>query len=181
MERILIPRNSLVMLVGPAGCGKSTFAAKHFLPTQVVSSDECRARICDDPTDQRITPFAFDLMHTIIEMRLQCGRLTVADATNLKSEDRRPMMRLARRFGFHASAIVFDTPLQACLARNAGRQRRVPIEAIRLQFDLLRKTMATMAREPFAQVWILDDAAASQAVVQVGRWSRQGLSSPPRR
>jgi protein phosphatase len=36
---IRIPELCLVALVGPSGSGKSSFAAKHFLPTEVLSSD----------------------------------------------------------------------------------------------------------------------------------------------
>ena len=41
--KITIPELSLVALIGPTGSGKSSFAAKHFQPTEVVSSDVCRA------------------------------------------------------------------------------------------------------------------------------------------
>jgi predicted kinase len=160
------------MLVGPAGCGKSTFAAKHFKPTQIVSSDHCRAMICDDPSDQRVTPLAFELMHSIIETRLRLGRLTVADATSLKREDRRPLMRLARRAGFNTAALVFDIPLAVCLARNARRRRVVPADAIAFQYDLLHKTLAAIAGEGFRHVRVLDEMAAAQANVRITRWVR---------
>ena len=37
--RLTIPDYCLVVLIGASGSGKSTFAARHFLPTEVVSSD----------------------------------------------------------------------------------------------------------------------------------------------
>lgn len=40
--KITIPELSLVALIGPTGSGKSTFARKHFRPTEVLSSDYCR-------------------------------------------------------------------------------------------------------------------------------------------
>lgn len=169
MNNITIPRNTLVILVGPAGCGKSSFAAKHFQPTQIVSSDECRALICDDPSNQRVTPLAFALMHSIIEMRLRLGRLTVADATNLKPQDRRPLIRLAERADFNTAAVVFTAPLAVCLARNARRQRVVPAEAVALQYDLLLKALPAISRDGFGYVWRLDEAAAEQASVEITR------------
>jgi len=39
---IEIPEFALVLLVGASGTGKSTFAEKHFKPTEVVSSDRAR-------------------------------------------------------------------------------------------------------------------------------------------
>ena len=55
-----LPKLSLVLLVGPSGSGKSTFAKRHFLPTEIVSSDHCRAMVCDDEGDQSVTPQAFE-------------------------------------------------------------------------------------------------------------------------
>lgn len=128
--------------------------------------------ICDDPTNQSVTPLAFELMHSIIGMRLRLGRLTVADATNLKREDRRPLMKLARRAGFNTAALVFNIPLDVCLARNLRRERVVPADAIALQYDLLLETLSSISREGFRYVWVFDEAAASQASVKITRWAR---------
>jgi predicted kinase len=176
LNRITIPRNTLVLLVGPAGCGKSTFAARHFRPTQVVSSDACRAMISDDPADQRVTPLAFELMHSIIAMRLRLGRLTVADATNLKREDRRPLAKLAQQSGFNTAAIVFNLPLDLCLARNRGRRRVVPADAIALQYDLLLESLPTISREGFRYVWKLDEIKVSRVSLKVTRWINPRLA-----
>ena len=37
--KITLPELSLVALVGMSGSGKSSFAARHFLPSEVISSD----------------------------------------------------------------------------------------------------------------------------------------------
>ena len=58
--RIAVPELSLVVLIGASGSGKSTFAAKHFLPTETVSSDVCRGLVSDDPNDQTATKAAFE-------------------------------------------------------------------------------------------------------------------------
>src|ERR1700754_2135835 len=160
LKRITIPQNTLVVLVGPAGCGKSSFAARHFRPTQIVSSDQCRALISDDPSNQAVTGLAFELMHSIIEMRLRTGRLTIADATSLKREDRRPLIKLAQRTDYNLAAIVFNIPLDVCLTRNARRERVVPADAIELQYGLLLETLANISREGFRYLWTLDERAA---------------------
>jgi protein phosphatase len=62
---IKIPDLSLVVLVGVTGSGKSTFAARHFRPTEVISSDACRGLVSDDPNDQSATGDAFDVLHFV--------------------------------------------------------------------------------------------------------------------
>ena len=95
---IRLPALSLVVLVGASGSGKSTFARRHFLPTEVVSSDYCRGVVADDETDQSATTAAFEVLHVIAAKRLQGGRLTVIDATNVQPEPRRQLIELARRY-----------------------------------------------------------------------------------
>lgn len=62
-RRIEIPHNALVMLVGPAGSGKSTFAAQHFQRTEIVSSDVCREMVLDDMENMACSGDAFDLFY----------------------------------------------------------------------------------------------------------------------
>ncbi len=65
-RQVKIPALSLVMLIGASGSGKSTFAARHFLPTEVISSDFARGLVSDDENDQTATKDAFDVVHYIV-------------------------------------------------------------------------------------------------------------------
>lgn len=156
------------MLCGPAACGKSTFAEEHFIRTQIVSSDECRALVSDDAANQAISRHAFDLMYFIIEKRLYLGRITVADATNLRREHRKTLQKIARLYQFNTAAIVFNTSLETCIARNAARKRVVPEDALRAQYELLEQTLETINRERFDYVFILDERMQSDAIVTIG-------------
>ena len=90
MTTIEIPELALVVMVGASGSGKSTFAARHFAPTEIVSSDVCRGLVSDDENDQRATPDAFALVHFLARTRLRRGRLTVIDATNVQRDSPPP-------------------------------------------------------------------------------------------
>lgn len=85
---IAIPELSLVVLIGASGSGKSSFARKHFLPTEVLSSDFCRGLVSDDENAQAATNDAFGVLHFIASKRLAAGKLVVVDATNVQPESR---------------------------------------------------------------------------------------------
>src|SRR6185437_6142159 len=112
---------SLVCLVGVTGSGKSTFAARNFRPTEVISSDFCRGLVADDENDQSATGDAFDVLNYIAGKRLAAGRLTVVDATNVQPDARKKLVALAREHDVLPVAIVLDLPEQVCSARNAAR------------------------------------------------------------
>ncbi|MBV9828179.1 MAG: AAA family ATPase [Alphaproteobacteria bacterium] len=76
-----IPDFALVVLIGASGSGQSSFAARHFRPTEVLSSDRCRGWVADDETDQSATPDAFEVLHFLAGKRLAGRRLTVVDLT----------------------------------------------------------------------------------------------------
>ncbi|WNE99376.1 polynucleotide kinase-phosphatase [Streptomyces luomodiensis] len=152
-----VPDLSLVVLIGTTGSGKSTFARRHFLPTQIVSSDVCRGLVADDENDQSATPDAFDVLHYIAGKRLAAGRLTVVDATNVQSEARRSLIRLAREHDVLPVAIVLDVPEGECARRNAQRPDRaaLPAHVIPRQRRELRRSLKSLEREGFRKVHIL--------------------------
>ena len=150
---ISIPELSLVMLVGVSGSGKSSFAARHFRATEVLSSDACRGLVSDDENDQAATAAAFDVLHHIAAKRLEVGRLTVVDATNVLPEARKPLVALAKKHHVLAVAIVLDVPATVCAQRNASRpDRRFGDHVLRNQRSQLRRSMSNLRREGFHQV-----------------------------
>src|SRR5947209_4518204 len=122
--KISIPRLSLVVLLGPSGSGKSTFARKHFLATEILSSDACRAMVSDSENDQAATNDAFAVLHFIAAKRLALGRLTVIDATNVQPEARKPLVELARQYHVLPVAVVLNLPERLCQDRNRQREDR---------------------------------------------------------
>jgi protein phosphatase len=167
MTVIKVPDLSLVVLVGISGSGKSTFAARHFLPTEVISSDFCRGLVSDDENDQSATGDAFDVLHFIAGKRLAAGRLTVADATSVQPGARQPLAELARQHHVLAVAIVLDVPEAICVARNAARpDRTFGRHVLRQQQAQLRRGLHGLRREGFHRVYVLDGEAIDGAMVE---------------
>ena len=156
---LFVPVDAMVLLVGIAASGKSTFAARHFAPTEVLSSDALRAVVSDDAHRQEATDDAFDLLHRILAMRLRRGRLTVVDATNVEEWARRELLSVARRHRRPSVAIVIDLPLVLAVERNAARAApRPPPAALRQQHRWLTSSLPTLADEGFASVHYLRSA-----------------------
>ncbi|QXG77687.1 polynucleotide kinase-phosphatase [Modestobacter sp. L9-4] len=166
MSELAVPELSLVVLIGASGSGKSTFARQHFLPTQVLSSDACRAMVADDENDQSATPAAFAVLHAIAAARLRAGRLTVVDATNVKREDRASLVQLARDHDVLPVAIVLDLPEGVCLERNAARpDRDLARTVVSRQRAELRRGLRGLSREGFRKVHRLGSVADVDAAV----------------
>jgi protein phosphatase len=156
MSVIKLPELCLVTLVGVSGSGKSTFASKHFLPTEVISSDFCRGLVSDDENDQAATKAAFAVLHFIAGKRLEGGRLTVVDATNVQSEARSGLLKLAKEHHVLAVAIVLDVPERVCADRNAARgDRQFGSQVVRNQQSQLRRSLRGLRREGFHRVYVL--------------------------
>ncbi|MFJ9834130.1 polynucleotide kinase-phosphatase [Streptomyces sp. NPDC101169] len=152
---------SLVVLVGASGSGKSTFARRHFAPTEVISSDFCRGLVADDENDQSASRDAFDVLHYIAGKRLAAGRRTVVDATSVQQDSRRRLIELAREHDVLPIAIVLDVPEDVCAERNAARTDRadMPRRVIQRHTRELRRSLRHLEREGFRKVHVLRGAA----------------------
>jgi protein phosphatase len=179
---INIPKLAMVVLVGASGCGKSTFARRHFKPTEVLSSDFFRAMVADDETDQSATGEAFAVLHFVARTRLRAGRLTVIDATNTQSAARKPLVAIARETHVLPVAIVLNVPERVCQARNRERvDRQVPPHAISSQVQQLRKSIRELRREGFRHVFVLDEAQADavETIVREPLWNDRRHETGP--
>ncbi|WP_431881091.1 polynucleotide kinase-phosphatase [Micromonospora chalcea] len=151
-----IPELALVALVGVSGSGKSTFARRHFAPSQVLSSDTFRGLVADDENDQSASADAFDALHHVAAIRLRRGLLTVVDATNLQPHARAGLIRVAREHDVLPVAIVLDVPEAVAWERTEARADRTHGRQVlnRMRRDL-RQSYGRLAREGFRKVHVL--------------------------
>ncbi|MGH9610752.1 MAG: AAA family ATPase [Bryobacteraceae bacterium] len=170
-----IPDPSLVLLIGAAGAGKSTFAHMHFRSTEILSADQCRALVSDDENDQSATQAAFDVLRCILFRRLRLGRLSVIDATNVQRRARRSLIKIAWQYNVPAIAVVLNLAESICVQRNLSRPERcVPLHAIWAQHAELRRSLPNLSAEGFQEAWILNtteeiDAARIDRIPTVPR------------
>ena len=187
VRRIAVKVPGVVVLIGAAGVGKSTLAARLFAPDEVLSSDELRGAIRGDPTDQSVTRVAFRILHRELAKRLANGRLVVVDATNLTRAARLAVLRAAHPAGVDKIAVVLLAPPAVVHARNAGRGPRVvPAEVVDRHLAAAAALGASeteiaelLLAEGFAAVHVVamtDDLATAEAI-EIDRVSR----SPSRR
>ncbi|MFY1626026.1 polynucleotide kinase-phosphatase [Micromonospora sp. WMMD735] len=177
-----IPELALVALVGVSGSGKSTFAARHFAPSQVLASDAFRAMVADDENDQSASADAFGALHHVAGVRLRRGRLTVVDATNLQPHARAGLVRVARDHDVLPVAIMLDVPEALAWERTQARADRTHGRQVlaRMQRDL-RRSYGQLEREGFRRVHVLrgvEEIDAAQVRLEKLHNDRRELTGP---
>jgi protein phosphatase len=178
MPKIVIPNPALVVLCGPAGSGKSTFARRFFPETAIVSSDRCRALLGDDEANLAVSREAFELFHYLIDRRLSLGRLTVADSTALRRQARRTLLEIGRRHNVPVILIVFDIPEEVCYTHDLRRSRRVGRPVIARQVQMLQEALRSIPEEGFDQVVVLGEEELRRTTVEIQR--RERIPQPSR-
>jgi len=172
---IILALGSLLVLCGPAGSGKSTFArtfveqhqAQRIKATAIVSSDLCRALVCDDEgmkniavdQQQQVQQSTFELFYSILAKRLALGRLSIADTLALHENIRRALLEIARKLNAPTCLLVFNMSLQTCLAHNQHQTRthRIPEHMIAYQVQQLPQVLLSLPQEGWDQIHILDE------------------------
>ncbi len=174
--RIEIPEFSLVALVGASSSGKSTFAKKHFLPTEILSSDFFRAMVSDDENDQNVSADAFDLLYTAAGKRLKNMKNVVIDATNFQKKTREDIIRLARNYDVHSAAIVLDIPEKILLERNNARgDRKLSDKVISRHAREVKLCIKNLKRDGFRFVYVIksEEEADNAEIVRTKLWNNK--------
>lgn len=182
-RNIHIPELSLVVLMGASSSGKSTFARKFFKPTEIVSSDACRAMVRDDENSLEGSSDAFDVARFVTGKRLKAGLLTVIDATNVQEAGRKDWVRLAREYHVLPTAIVLNLPEKLLDARNAVRpDRDMGKHVIPQQVSQLRRSLRHLKLEGFRNIIELrtqEEVDAIESIVRDPLYNNKKLEKGP--
>ncbi len=146
--RIQLPDFCIVLLVGPAGQGRTQFAHDHFAPHEILSTADFQQMIFGEAPGQG--SIAREALHYILEKRLQHRQLTVLDANMLGQKDRTACRQLSRKYHVPVVAFVFD--FEDAVAREwAGPE--VSSQQLQVQMALLREEGRGLSNEKVRSIW----------------------------
>lgn len=150
-----------IMMIGVPGSGKSTWAARvaELENAFVVSSDEIRKELFGNVWELRKNGILFGEMFKRSDHSLSEGRSVVFDATNIRSPERK---RILKKFlPYFKECYYIKVPLEKVLQQNAARDRNVPEEIIRRMYDRIQQPapsegwdrITIVTDEELAMVW----------------------------
>jgi predicted kinase len=129
-------RPEMIIMIGVAGCGKSTFARRlsESGNYEYLSSDKLRGIYGKDENDQSATYIAFQQLKQKMLGAILDRKNIIIDATNLTVDIRASYVSAAKNAGYKLTAIVFeverDELIRRCEARDKQIGKPIPIEAI---------------------------------------------------
>lgn len=122
----------LTITVGLPASGKSTFARNAGFDL-AISLDDCREALWGDRKKQS-GPGGIDallsLQDEIITGAMKENKSIVVDNTSIVKEYRKPLIELAKKYGYLTQIVFFDVPVEECIRRNQQRNHPVPVEVI---------------------------------------------------
>lgn len=125
-------RPTLILLIGPPGAGKTTYAEKYISEhsnTVHLSSDKIRKELWGDEATQGDNNEVFYRMQTRAVDGLNFGYDVIYDATNMTRKDRARIIEACPKFA-RIEAHVIWAPIETCIERDAARRRTVGKEVI---------------------------------------------------
>jgi protein phosphatase len=156
--QIRIPDPALVLLVGPTGSGKTTFAAANFKPAEIVSTDHLRGLLASDPADQSASAEAFRILSIIVNGRLARHLTTVVDATSLLAANRKRYRGFAAKYEVPVVVVAFAFAPHTYHARNQGRYGRVvDNDVVENQIEQMARAMDILRSEGYAALHVVRD------------------------
>jgi predicted kinase len=141
------------VMVGAPGSGKSTYAAK-LAETEnavIISGDEVRAELYGSADILGKWHEIWDRIDELVSE--SCGMPVILDGTHCREDYRKEAIALLRSYGYdRVEAMVIDSSLATCLARNFQRTRHVPDYVIKEMHNNLQQSLKTITEEDFESI-----------------------------
>lgn len=147
-------RPTIVLLVGPCGCGKTTYALKYIEQhnnTIHLSSDKVREELWGDEAIQGDSNEVFRLLQSRAIDALNNGYNVVYDCTNMTRKDRACIISVCPKFAKIEAHVIFS-PIETCIERDAARKRTVGKVVID---KMLKRFQAPWYDEGFDEIKII--------------------------
>ena len=150
----------LIVLVGPPGSGKTTWARRNGHGAVHVSQDDLIDAITPAGFDHIYRPVYREAEDAIARAALRVGHTVIVDRTNRTRAHRDRWLRIAHEAQCPAVAVVMSTPPELCRQRNDERagQRRLSSE----RMERMLAALETVCNdEGFAAVHFEDGVSQS--------------------
>lgn len=135
----------LILMRGALGSGKSTLIKNSGLPNYSISLDELRKLLAAEEDSQLLTSVnkeAYALLHSILQTRIQKGKLIILDAVNASVDHIKDSIELAESYGYKIVYFQMQTSLEQCLENNLYRPiySRASNEKIKKFYKIIETT-----------------------------------------
>lgn len=114
----------LILMRGAPGSGKSTLIKNSGLSNYAISLDELRRLLAAEENSQlpiSVNKEAYALLHSILQTRVQKGKLIILDAVNASVDHIKDSIELAENYGYNVVYFQMQTSLEQCLENNLCR------------------------------------------------------------
>lgn len=168
-------RPTLILLVGPPGVGKTTYAEKYISEhnnTIHLSSDKIRAELWGNEAIQGDNNEVFSLMQSRAIEALNNGQSVVYDSTNMTRKDRSYIISLCPKFAKIEAHIIW-APIETCIERDAARERTVGKEVID---RMLKRFQAVYYDEGIDEIKMVLPDGFNEDSYSVSTWNAMNIS-----
>jgi predicted kinase len=94
-----------------------------------------RMILTGDESNQEKNPLVFKTLENMVGYFMSLGKNLLIDATNYNWKNRKTWNRLADKYCYNKTWMVFKTSLEQCLENNQKRERKVPNWVIENQYN----------------------------------------------
>jgi len=107
-----IPLHSLVVLIGPSGGGKTTFANKYFKSYEIVSFEKIKEELTGSKNSLHANELVLQEFHHRIKTKLLLGERVIADASHLLKKNRIKTVEIGTKLHIPVIYIVINRSIE---------------------------------------------------------------------